>query len=153
MSSLDPLAAIVADAALAQSAVAAIDLGVQIEILQQQLSVGDLLTATILPPQNGTDLLSFLGQTVQAQLPPGIDPGETLLLQVTGFQGNQILVQNIGVVDPSNPPPTVNVTLPPPEPGAPVQATLYALQQQPVAPLPPPSSPPPAAAQPQQQQQ
>ncbi|HKE36116.1 MAG TPA: flagellar hook-length control protein FliK [Candidatus Baltobacteraceae bacterium] len=128
MSSLDPLAAIVADAALAQSAVAAIDLGVQIEILQQQLSVGDLLTATILPPQNGTDLLSFLGQTVQAQLPPGIDPGETLLLQVSGFTGNQILVRNIGVVDPDNPPPTVTVTLPPPEPGAPVQATLVAVQ-------------------------
>jgi hypothetical protein len=128
MAGFNPLAGIVADAALAQSSVAAIDLGIQIEILQQQLQVGDLLTATVLPPQNGVDLLSFLGQTVQAQLPPGIDPGQTLLLQVTGFQGNQILVQNIGVVDPSNPPPTVNVNLPPPEPGAPTQATLYTVQ-------------------------
>jgi hypothetical protein len=128
MAGFDPLAGIVADAALAQSSVAAIDLGIQIDILQQQLQVGDLLTATVLPPQNGVDLLSFLGQTVQAQLPPGIDPGQTLLLQVTGFQGNQILVQNIGVVDPNNPPLTVNVTLPPPEPGAPTQATLYTVQ-------------------------
>lgn len=143
MSSFDPLAAIVADAALAQSSVAAIDLGVQIEILQQQLTVGDLITATILPPQNGVDLLSLLGQTVQAQLPPGIDPGQTLLLQVTGFQGNQILVRNIGVVDPENPPPTVTVTLPPPEPGAPAQATLYTIPQPApqAAPAPPPNVP------------
>lgn len=142
MSSFDPLAAIVADAALAQSSVAAIDLGVQIEILQQQLTVGDLITATILPPQNGVDLLSLLGQTVQAQLPPGIDPGQTLLLQVTGFQGNQILVRNIGVVDPENPPPTVTVTLPPPEPGAPAQATLYTIAQPnaQAAPAPPPAN-------------
>lgn len=128
MSSFDPLSGIIADAALAQSSVAAIDLGVQIEILQQQLQVGDLLTATILPPQNGVDLLSLFGQTVQAQLPPGIDPGQTLLLQVTGFQGNQILVRNIGVVDPENPPPTVTVELPPSEPGATTQATLYTVQ-------------------------
>ncbi|HZY99875.1 MAG TPA: flagellar hook-length control protein FliK [Candidatus Baltobacteraceae bacterium] len=143
MSSFDPIAAIVADAALAQSAVAAIDLGVQIEILQQQLAIGDLLSATILPPQNGTDLLSFLGQTVQAQLPPGIDPGETLLLQVTGFTGNQILVRNIGVVDPNNPPPTVTVTLPPPEPGAPARATLVTVQTP--APSQPPTPQPPAS--------
>ncbi|HEY1978428.1 MAG TPA: flagellar hook-length control protein FliK [Candidatus Baltobacteraceae bacterium] len=148
MSSFDPLAAVVADAALAQSSVAAIDLGVQIEILQQQLAVGDLLSATILPPQNGVDLLSLLGQTVQAQLPPGIDPGETLLLQVTGFQGNQILVRNIGVVDPENPPPTVTVTLPQPEPGAPTQGTLYTVLPQ--APQPQQAQP---ATQPQQASQ
>lgn len=148
MSSFDPLAAVVADAALAQSSIAAIDLGVQIEILQQQLAVGDLLTATILPPQNGIDLLSLLGQTVQAQLPPGIDPGETLLLQVTGFQGNQILVRNIGVVDPDNPPPTVTVTLPQPEPGAPTQGTLYTVLPQ--APQPQQAQP---ATQPQQASQ
>ncbi|MBV8434256.1 MAG: flagellar hook-length control protein FliK, partial [Candidatus Eremiobacteraeota bacterium] len=42
----------------------------------------------------------------------------------TGFSGNQILVRNIGVVDPANPPPTVTVSLPPPAPGTPAQATL-----------------------------
>lgn len=127
MTSFDPLAGVIADAALAQSSVAAIDLGIQIELLQQQLTVADLITATILPPQNGVDLLSLFGQTVQAQLPPGIDPGQTLLLQVTGFQGNNILVRNIGVVDPNNPPPTVTIDLPPSEPGALTRATLYTL--------------------------
>lgn len=139
MSSFDPLAGIIADAALAQSSVAAIDLGIQIELLQQQLTVGDLVTATILPPQNGVDLLSLFGQTVQAQLPPGIDPGQTLLLQVTGFQGNNILVRNIGVVDPNNPPPTVTIDLPPPEPGALTQATLYTVQPPNAPPAPPES--------------
>ncbi|MBV8435059.1 MAG: hypothetical protein JO029_12335, partial [Candidatus Eremiobacteraeota bacterium] len=124
MSGLDPLAALAADVALTQSSIAAIDLGIQIEVLQSQLSIGDLITATILPAQDGSDRLSFLGQTVLAQLPPGIDPGQSLLLQVTGFSGNQILVRNIGVVDPANPPPTVTVSLPPPAPGTPAQATL-----------------------------
>ena len=70
MSGLDPLSALAADAALTQSQVQAIDLGVQIEILQQQLTVGDLLAATILPAQDGTDRLSLLGVTVPASLPP-----------------------------------------------------------------------------------
>ncbi len=124
MSGFDPLAALGAEAALQQSSLAAIDLGVAIEILQSQLTVGDLLTATILPPQGGSDLLSFLGQTVAAQLPPGIDPGQSLLLQVTGFTSSQILVRNLGVVDPANPPPTAQVALPPPAAGAPVTGTL-----------------------------
>ncbi|MBV8655142.1 MAG: hypothetical protein JO160_03785, partial [Candidatus Eremiobacteraeota bacterium] len=135
MSGLDPLAALAADVALTQSSIAAIDLGIQIEVLQSQLSIGDLITATILPAQDGSDRLSFLGQTVLAQLPPGIDPGQSLLLQVTGFSGNQILVRNIGVVDPANPPPTVTVSLPPPAPGTPAQATLVTV-----------SNPQPAAA-------
>jgi len=124
MSGLDPTTALAAEAALQQSAVAAIDFGVAIEILQSQLSLGDLITATILPPQGGSDRLALLGQTVLAQLPPGVDPGQSLLLQITGFNGNQIIVRNLGVVDPNNPPPTVNVTLPEPAPGTPAQATL-----------------------------
>jgi hypothetical protein len=124
MSGVDPLAALAVEAALQQSALAAIDLGVQIELLQSQLTVGDLISATILPPQGGADRLSLLGQTVLAQLPPGIDPGQSLLLQITGFSGNQVLVRNLGVVDPNNPPPTVTITLPQPATGAPVQATL-----------------------------
>ncbi|MBV8332225.1 MAG: hypothetical protein JO192_05765, partial [Candidatus Eremiobacteraeota bacterium] len=135
MSGLDPLAALAADVALTQSSIAAIDLGIQIDVLQSQLSIGDLITATILPAQDGSDRLSFLGQTVLAQLPPGIDPGQSLLLQVTGFSGNQILVRNIGVIDPANPPPTVTVSLPPPAPGTPAQATLVTV-----------SNPQPAAA-------
>ncbi|MBV8489296.1 MAG: hypothetical protein JO199_02110, partial [Candidatus Eremiobacteraeota bacterium] len=71
MAGFNPLAAAGLEAALGQSSLAAIDLGVAIEVLQAQLTIGDLLTATVLPPQGGTDLLSFLGQSVPAQLPPG----------------------------------------------------------------------------------
>jgi hypothetical protein len=155
MAGFNPVAAAGAQGALAQSSLAAIDLGVAIEILQAQLTVGDLLTATILPPQGGADLLSFLGQTVAAQLPPGINPGESLLLQVTGFTSSQIVVRNLGVVDPQNPPPTVDVELPSPAPGTPQQATLTTVLSNQPSPSTPPSAaasspsaagPPPAAA-------
>ena len=76
MSGLDPLAALAAETALTQAQVQAIDLGVAVEILQQQLSVGDLLTATVLPSQGGIDLLSIFGTTVAAQLPTGVNPGQ-----------------------------------------------------------------------------
>jgi hypothetical protein len=153
VSAFDPSAIIAADAALAQSALAAIDLGIQIDLLQSQLAVGDLVTATILPPAGGSDRLALFGQTVLAQLPPGIDPGETLLLQVTGFSGNQILVRNLGVVDPNNPPRVVTVTLPQP-PGGAQRATLTTLVTRPSAPgtaaanAQPPGQPAPARAAP-----
>ncbi len=124
MSGLDPLAALAAETALTQAQVQAIDLGVAVEILQQQLSIGDLLTATVLPSQGGIDLLSIFGTTVAAQLPTGVNPGQSLLLQVTGFQDNQILVQNLGVVDPENPPSTVSVVLPDVAQGAVTQAVV-----------------------------
>ncbi|HTA39325.1 MAG TPA: hypothetical protein VK760_09625 [Candidatus Acidoferrales bacterium] len=146
MSGLDPLAALAAQTALTQAQVQALDLGVAVEILQQQLSVGDLLTATVLPSQGGIDLLSIFGATVAAQLPTGVNPGQSLLLQVTGFSDNQILVQNLGIVDPENPPNTVSVALPTVPEGAPSQAivttVLPAATQPPVA--APPAAPPAA---------
>ena len=145
MSGLDPLAALAAETALTQAQVQAIDLGVAVEILQQQLSVGDLLTATVLPSQGGIDLLSIFGTTVAAQLPTGVNPGQSLLLQVTGFQDNQILVQNLGVVDPENPPNTVSVVLPDVAQGAVTQAvvtTILPAAAQTAA--TPPSAPAPA---------
>ena len=128
MSALDPLAALAAQRAAILTAIAdaALSLGDVAELLQTQLSVGDVLAATILPPKGGADLLLILGQQVVAQLPPGVDPGETLLLQVTGFSGNQILVRNLGVQDPQNPVPTFVPEVALPE-GAPVTATLSTL--------------------------
>ena len=92
MSGLDPLAALAAQAvANAQAAMdqAVLSLGVDVAVLQAQVNVGEVIAATVLPPQGGTDLLSFLGQTVTAQIPPGINPGETMLLQVTGFTNSR----------------------------------------------------------------
>jgi hypothetical protein len=127
MAGLDPLAA--AAAAQLASTQAAIDeavlsLGADIPVLQAQVSVGDVVAATVLPPQNGSDLLSFLGQTIPAQIPPGINPGESLLLQVTAFTNSAVIVKNLGTLDPDNPVQVVNVQLPPAEPGAPQSATL-----------------------------
>ena len=119
MSAFDPLAALGMNAvAAAQQSIAdaTLNLGGAAEALQAQITVGDQIPATILPPANGQDLLSFLGQSVVAQLPPGLNPGETLLLQVTAFQGSQIVVRNLGTVDPENLPQKLYVALPPQPP-------------------------------------
>ena len=154
MSGLDPLAAALAAkaAAGAQAAIeeAILSLGGDVAILQSQISVGDVVAATVLPPQGGTDLLSFLGQTVPAQIPPGVNPGESLLLQVTAFTNNAVIVRNLGTVDPANPVPTVDVQLPPAAPDAPLSAVLTTIVPQ-SSPAPPPPVtaqtplPPPAA--------
>jgi hypothetical protein len=132
MSGLDPSAILLND--LVTLIDATLTLGVPTEVLQAQISVGDLLSATVLAPQNGQDLIEILGQRVIAQLPPDVHPGETLVLQVTGFSGNQILVRNLGQADPQNPPPTVNVTLIAPKPTVEAPAPPQNQQQPPVSP-------------------
>ena len=141
MSALNPIAT----AALVD---AALNLGFPADVLQAQLSVGDLLVATVLPSQNGQDLIEILGQQVVAQLPPEVHPGETLLLQVTGFSGNQILVHNLGLYDPQSPLPTVTIELPASESAGPRTAELtnvppQALQPQAQIQTPPQSQTPP----------
>lgn len=146
---MDPLAAFALQAvANAQAAIeeATLNLGSLISEFQAQLEVGDVLTATVLPPQDGTDRISLLGQTLPAQLPPGINPGETIALQVTGFTNTSIVVRNLGTVDPEEAPPE-----PPPLPaqnGATPQSAILRSpspatppSQQPQAPAPPVAPP------------
>jgi hypothetical protein len=134
MSGLDPLALaglannVVAAAELAFIE-AALDLGVSADVLHAQLSVGDFLTATVLPAQNGHDVLEIFGRPVAAQLPPDVRPGETLVLQITGFSGNRIVVRNMGPHDPENPVRTVTLQLPP-------AATRTQTESEPLPPAP-----------------
>jgi hypothetical protein len=147
MSGLNPLAAQSVAAAGAQSGVEeALNLGVAIEILQSEIAIGDILEAQVLPPQNGSDFVSLAGHTVAAALPPGINPGETILLQVTGFTNSALIVRNLGVADPENPVPVVVPDLPPPAPDAPQTAVLVTRSE--VPPSPPASPASPAAASP-----
>jgi hypothetical protein len=140
MAGLDPLNV---NAALID---AALNLGVPVDILQTQISLGDLLAATILPPQQGQDLIEILGQRVVAQLPADVHPGDTLVLQVTGFRGNQILVRNLGAYDPANPLPLSRAVLPAESPKqSGVLTTIRAQQQQQVA-APQPSTSQPSTA-------
>ena len=143
MSSVDPLAVLAAQLAATQSGApdASLDLGDVSQILQAQLAAGDILEATILPAQGGQDLISILGQTVVAQLPTDVHPGDVLLLQVTGFQGNQILVRNLGVQDPNNPVATFIPDLPASAEGSTVAATLTTIVGEPAAAPPPVASP------------
>jgi hypothetical protein len=133
MSTVDPFLAVAAAIAAADPGVAdaSLNLGIAAEVLQAQLNVGDLLAALVLAPQGGNDLISIFGQTVVAQLPAGVHPGETLLLLVTAFSGNQVLVRNLGVADPQNPPSTAQLILPPPAEGAPQAATLTTIPPEP----------------------
>lgn len=119
---------------------AAINLGVCAELLQTQLSTGDILAANVLPPQGGADLIEMLGLRVAAQLPPGVHPGDTLLLQVTGFAGTQIYVRNLGTPDPRNPLPVIDVVLkaPPESEAAPAPQQMQTAQTQTPQPISPP---------------
>lgn len=164
MANFDPLAAFALQAvANAQAAIeeATLNLGTLLSDVQAKLSVGDVLTATVLPPQDGNDRISLLGQMLAAQLPPGINPGETITLQVTGFTNTAILVRNLGVVDPENPPETpASTPVPranPPAPSAPSAPVAPPRELFVAASVRPPSSPPvpatqtPRAATPRQQ--
>jgi hypothetical protein len=126
MSGLDPVAALASAAiANAQAAIAdaALNLGALLEEFRAQITVGEVLTATVLPAENGIDRISVLGQTLPAQLPPGINPGEKIALQVTGFTNTAILVRNLGILDPSQAPPQAQ-ELPQPTPGSAQSAVL-----------------------------
>ncbi len=156
MAATDPLAAMTARIAAAEAAMveAAINLGAAAEILLAQIGVGDILAAKILPPQNGQDLIEILGQRVAAQLPPGVNPGETLQLQVTEFSGTQIYVRNLGTADPQTAAPA-NEPLPqtpqsePQQQTAPVAPPREVFVAASVRQSPPASAPAAAAAPPQ----
>lgn len=113
MSALDPTAAALlaavnaADTALLETV---LDLGVSAQVLQAQISVGDQLPALVLKPQNGTDAIEIGGKRVAAQLPPDVRPGQTLVLQVVAFDGNRIIVRNLGTAEPQNAPPPLVLT-------------------------------------------
>lgn len=148
MSGIDPLLAMSARVAAAEAALleAAINLGASAEILQAQISIGDVLAAKVLPPQNGQDFIELLGQRVAAQLPPGVHPGETLLLQVTGFAGQQIYVRNLGTPDPQNPLPVSDAVLQPAQSQSPQTAQpAQEAQQAQQAPSQQPAVSPPRA--------
>jgi hypothetical protein len=156
---MDPLAAALAAQAVAGAQLAmdeaVLSLGASLPALQAQLSVGDVVAATVLPPQGGSDLLSFLGQTVRAQLPAGIDPGQALALQVTGFTNSAVIVKNLGTIDPQHPIPTVDVQLPAPgsstpPPAGPASVVPASLSEQAAASTPPPAATPGAVAPPRE---
>ena len=144
MSGFDPIAAAAAQAvASAQQAidVATLDLGTSADALRAQIRPGDLLEAIVLPPQNGTDRLSLFGKPIVAELPPGVHPGESLLLQVTAFSGTQIVVRNLGALDPLLPKPATVIVE-----SAPVQESAPTANRPGVQPSSPQTSGTPTAA-------
>jgi len=125
---IDPSALAMQAVLAAQTTIAeaTLELGAIAQSVVAQLKTGDLLSALVLPPSGGVDHISLFGQSLPAQLPPGIAPGDTLALQVTGFSPTQIFVRNLGAIDPQNPPEIANVEIPSESAAAPSQATLIA---------------------------
>lgn len=77
--------------------------------LKAQVSVGDVVQATVLPSNGLTDLVTILGNRVAAALPPTLRPGDTINAQITGFNGDQIvlsMVDDIEASDAANPAPS-----------------------------------------------
>jgi len=130
--SVDPGANVAAAAGAAAAADAALQaliaselnaLAADAQALQAQVSVGQVVTAQVLPPNGMTDLINVLGNRVAAALPPTLSPGDVFTAQVTGFDGPQILLQILSTADPAQalaeaPP----AAAPPEAPATPLQA-------------------------------
>ncbi|MDQ2865260.1 MAG: flagellar hook-length control protein FliK [Candidatus Eremiobacteraeota bacterium] len=117
MSNFDPVAAAAAQAiAGAERAIeiATLQIGLSGDAFQTQIRTGDMLEAVVLPPQNGSDRLLLFGRSIDAELPPGIHPGESLILQVTGLSAEHVIVRNLGPVSSMQPLPPIYVE--PPQP-------------------------------------
>ncbi|HXP93506.1 MAG TPA: hypothetical protein VN905_08545 [Candidatus Binatia bacterium] len=98
MSSLNPLAGSGTGAGATDAvALEVAALKADAEALRTLLASGDIVAARVLPFNGLTDLLEILGKRVAASLPPTVRPGETLVLEVAGFDGDRIIVRNLGV--------------------------------------------------------
>ncbi len=66
------------------------------QALRALLVEGAVVTARVMPSNGLTDLLEIAGRRVAASLPPTVRPGDALQVQVTGFDGDRILLRIIG---------------------------------------------------------
>jgi hypothetical protein len=143
--SVDPAAAAAANA----SGAAALDALVTAELnalaadaqaLQAQVAIGDILNATVLPSNGLSDLINIAGSRVAASLPPTLTPGDQITVQVTGFNGPQILLQILSAGD--GEPGTANV------PGTPIPIPAEGSAPATPASVPSPAGtvPPPSAS-------
>jgi len=118
---VDPAAA----AAASGSGAAALDALVTAELnalaadaqaLQSQVAIGDILNATVLPSNGLSDLLNIQGNRVAASLPPTLVPGDQITVEVTGFNGPQILLQILSTADGTPPAVSAPTATPAPAP-------------------------------------
>jgi hypothetical protein len=143
--SVDPAAAAGSSGAAGVDALIAAELNAlaaDAQALQQQVSVGDVVSATVLPSNGLSDLLNILGNRVAAALPPTLVPGDVITAQVTGFNGTQILLQILATNQPSSTSSGTGVATSPNLSGLP-SATSTA---SPPAAASTPAAPPPATA-------
>jgi hypothetical protein len=141
--SVDPAAAAAASTTAAVDAIITAELNAlaaDAQALGQQVSVGDVVPATVLPSNGLTDLLSILGNRVAASLPPTLTPGDQITVQVTGFNGTQILLRVLAASEQAAPSTAAPIPLPVSDPPA---GTASASLPGSAAAAPPSSPPPP----------
>ncbi|MBV8600358.1 MAG: flagellar hook-length control protein FliK [Candidatus Eremiobacteraeota bacterium] len=71
------------------------------QALSALLQQGDVVSGTVLPFNGLTDAIEIFGLRVAASLPPNVLPGDTLQLEVQGFDGSKILVKVLSDTPPS----------------------------------------------------
>src|SRR5579885_159356 len=98
MAGIDALAAAAAiDASLAAQIDAELaQLAADAQALRGLLVDDMVVTARVLPSNGLTDLVEIAGRRVAASLPPTVRPGDVLQDQVSGFDGDRILLQIVG---------------------------------------------------------
>ncbi|HTJ25297.1 MAG TPA: hypothetical protein VMA36_03940 [Candidatus Limnocylindria bacterium] len=135
--SVDPVGAGLADlAALVDAELAA--LASDAQALRAVLVENTIVQARVLPSNGLTDLLEIAGYRVAAALPPTVRPGDTLSVKVSGFVGDQILVQIVGDEPAQEPPPNVPLA---PAPGVFVAASIQPANPAAAGAPPQPSAP------------
>jgi hypothetical protein len=85
--------------------------------LRELVSPGEVLSAIVRPSNGLTDILEILGNRVAAALPPTLVPGDVIAVRVTGFDGERIVLQNLGPI-PDQPVAEAPTAPASPQPGA-----------------------------------
>ncbi|MFN2461847.1 MAG: hypothetical protein ABR591_14395, partial [Candidatus Velthaea sp.] len=63
------------------------------QALNDMLAAGDIVSARVLGSNGLTDLIAIAGRRVAAALPPNLRPGDSITVQVMGFDDGRITVQ------------------------------------------------------------
>lgn len=101
-----------------------VQLASEAQALRALLVENAVVTARVLASNGLTDLLEIAGRRVAASLPPTVRPGDVLAVQVTGFDGDRILLQIVGTAGDAAAESATRSFAPPPLPAAPPMPTV-----------------------------
>ncbi|MBV8074187.1 MAG: flagellar hook-length control protein FliK [Candidatus Eremiobacteraeota bacterium] len=127
-SGVNPLAGAVGAAIEAAVTAELAALAADAQALSALLQQGDIVSGTVLPFNGLTDQIEIMGLRVAASLPPNVLPGDTLQLEVQGFDGSKVLVKVLSDTPAAQAPPSSGAPAPPLPQSAPPAASDDSLQ-------------------------